>query len=559
MILYQALIKSMDTGGKEQEFQAAEEEQPLASIDRAIQTLLNAASNPDLQARVGHDLREKLLNVIAQSEQSEKAPDFVAETAQPLIEKDYNGTGYEELLRLMEMAGLLSRGTKNPWKGGGYVWEGNGMRFKEKIFGRFGQMLDTQGYEPFQIPRQLPKEIIDAICAGVVDLEKGTYWLAEVRDKVLRHSGLYANSSNDAVVSYWLANKLKSGGKVLPFRGYSRHQIIRSHADSINTKALLNSDENTECNEAYSIQETTEACEAEFQKIIRFMGTYFDEMGVAYLTVDQSNWGNKPVARKVTSFQTYAGPVRGSVRLATIYMHDTTFSSLFGLETKSPDGSVEPAHQVGYGLWEGLIIPLLEHLTDKHGLCTPPHLAAKQVIFVVRNPEEEKKAQEIIKQLDDPGRATIDTVYNKRYVKRLNSNTKKGYPLRVTFSEDGEDLMFSRRDTLKSHTLSPKEFISTVPHLLSSIAANYRKRSKEYMEAHIAEAEDMREINKLVKQQKLVTFNHCGEDDCAIEMEKKLTGEFLGHTREHQANGCCIGCGNKGKLKGLFGRRAPTP
>ena len=238
-------------------------------VRKAVDSLMTVAKDPQLDAIYRHGIYLKLRELLQGVQSAAKAPEFVDDTDSPMVEKPYDGLSYENLMKLLEQADLISRGVGKLWEGGGYVWLGNGMRIKEEIFGGFEKFLDKFGYEPFQIPSELPKKVIEAVNAGVVDLEEGTYWLAELRDGELRHSGLYANSSNDAVVSYFLANQARAGGKVLPFRGYSRHQIIRSHKDSTNTKAFLNSDENYECFEAYSIQETAEGCETEFQKIIK--------------------------------------------------------------------------------------------------------------------------------------------------------------------------------------------------------------------------------------------------------------------------------------------------
>lgn len=532
--------------------------QEQGEINHSIQNLLSIAESSCGNSAVINQIREKLQILLAELAQMEQPPDFVKETAKPLPEKPYEGADYEALMKLLEGAGIISRGVGTIWKGGGYVWLGNGMRIKEEIFGGFENVLDQSGYEPFQVPSELPREVIDAVNAGVVDLEKGTYWLAEQRDGGLRHSGLYANSSNDAVVSYFLANEARAGGKILPFKGYSRHQIIRSHKDSINTKPFLNSDENYECFEAYSIQENDEKCEEEFDAIIKMMQAYFEKLGISFLIVDQSNWGNKPVAKKVTSLQTYAGQVRGSVRLATIYKHDTTFSRLFDLSTKNQDGSKEFAHQVGYGLWEGLMVPLFDHLSDEHGLCIPPKLAACHIVFVPRDEEEENKALQTEKLLKG-FKVKIDNSYRKRFIKRLNKYRTEGVPVRITFSGNGDKILVSRRDTLKTHEMEPGELAASLPHIMESISANYVQRSKDYLGSHVARAERLDEVADLVIGQKLVIFNHCGTEECGKAMEKKMKGEFLGHLRGETAQGCCIACGQDAKRIGLFGRRAPTP
>lgn len=535
-----------------------QDEYPAEAVEEALFALSKLVANPELDYHSYRLVFELVKQLHTEISAIENFPDCVLETASPLIEKKREGIKYEPLLKLLEEARVVSRGVRNIWHGGGYVWLENGMRIKENIFGVCEKYLDNLGFKPFQIPSELPREVIDAVNEGVVNLEKGTYWLAEMIDGELQDTGLYANSSNDAVVSYYLANAARAHVKVLPFKGYSRHQIIRIHRESTVTKPFVNSDENYECFEAYSVQETSEKCEEEFQLIVSAMQEYFTQMGISYLTVDQSNWGNKPVARKVTSLQTYAAPVNGSVRLATIYKHGNTFSKLFDLSTSNPDGSREYAHQVGFGLWEGLMIPLFDHLSDEHGLCLPPKLAASHLVFILRDEDEEEKARKIAKTLGDI-RIDFDTSYKKKFIKRLNKQRRAGTPLLVTLNEDDDQLLLSRRDTLQTFTLNPNELETTLPHIFTSMEENYSSRSAQYLLDHVAKAHHNGEIEALIRKQNLVVFNHCDTETCGKEMEQKMKGEFLGHVRELPAEGSCINCGETAIKTGLFGRRAPTP
>lgn len=507
-------------------------------------------SNPDIRREIKLQL-QMWMEAVARTT---VAPDFVESMASPLPEKDRAGMEYETIMRMMETTGMISRGTGRIWEGGGYVWLPNGMRLKENVFSRFAAILDDLGYGPFQTPRVLPKAIIEAVNNGIVNLTKGTYWLAEKRDGEFRDSGRYANSTNDPVINYHLGNALRRDPNAVPFKGYGRHQIIRSHSGS--TKPFFNSDENTDLFEAYSIQETADDCEGEFELIVATMQGFFRELGVSFLTVDQSMWGNKPVAKKVTSLQAYAAPANGSVRLATMYMHDDTFARVFNV-FKKIDGKKEFAHQVGFGFWEGLFIPLLDHLSDKYGLCIPPNFAATQIVLVPTDEASELKARELVKVLGGY-RVQIDTRYSKSTQKRLKGHLEAGVPLRVTF-DDGGNVSFSRRDTLQNHSLPPAEFAEALPYVLESISQNYSKRSADYVNAHLAEASQRCQIADLVGNNSLVVFDHCGSDECGQEMERNFPGEFLGHVRDFEIGDCCIGCDQKAFKKGLIGRRAPTP
>lgn len=507
----------------------------------------------DLDPEIRAQIQIRLRTLLTQLTQAESAPSFVEDTAKPMPEKSPEGANYEGMLRLMEKTGLLSRGHGEIWEGGGYMWLADGMRLKENIFRAFAAILDGMGYGPFQSPRVLPRAIIDSVIRGIVDLTKGTYWLAEVREGEFGDSGRYANSTNDPVVNYYLGDALRTDPNAFPFKGYSRHQIIRSH--TVSRRPLINSDENTDLFEAYSIQETRERCAEEFEVIIATMQNFFRKLGISFLTVDQSMWGNKPVAKKVTSLQAYASPVRGSVRLATMYMHDDTFAKVFGV-SKGKGPQKEYAHQVGFGFWEGMFLPLLDHLSDEYGLCIPPEFAPSQIVLVPKDQASEDQALALMEKLGGY-RTKIDSDYRKPTQKRLKTHLEAGVPLRVTL-QDGK-IVFSRRDTLRNQEVSQEQFPGAVPHLFDSMHTNYAQRSRDYAQQHLAEAADTSQVEGFINDRKLVVFNHCGEDDCGKQMEKSLPGEFLGHVREFQVDGCCIGCGNEGKKKGLIGRRAPTP
>lgn len=542
-------MSRIESGSQGGEIQVREE------VREVLLGLMNNVAAGELEPKVSREVELVLESLLSKIKESRGVPDFVIQTASPLGERHKEGRDYTSTLRLMERSGIVSRGNREIWEGGGYMWMSNGMRLKENIFGAFEGVLDELGYGPFQTPRVLPKEIIDQVIAGIVDLTKGTYWLAEKRDGEFRDSGRFANSTNDPVINYHLADALKDDKTAFPFKGYSRHPMIRSH--SVARRPMVNSDENMDLFEAYSIQETREECEAEFEKIIATMQAFFERLGISFLTVDQSMWGNKPVAKKVTSLQTYAAPVRGSVRLATIYMHDDTFAKVFGVFKKGQDGKKEYAHQVGFGFWEGMFLPIIDHLSDKHGLCLPPDFAPDQLVIVPKTQDEEQRAIKLAEEMKG-FRVRVDDKYNQPTQKRMERLREKGVPLRLKFNGD-EQVTFSRRDTLKTHGLGEADLINALPHLLSSMTANYKERSRDYAQSHLVEARDTSEIAGNVQGRKLVIFNHCGTDECGQAMEKEFPGEFLGHVREFQADGCCIGCGKEARKKGLIGKRAPTP
>jgi len=531
-----------------------EKELVVQSPNEVVKNLVAELSSDE----VAHDrsaILDKIRTALASLEQVEE-PNWVSESAEPFDRVTGETMSYQRMIDILEKVGMISRG-KDVWEGGGYMWLPYGMRLKQAIFDGFAGRLDTLGYGPFQSPRILPREIIDNVISKIVDLTRGTYWLAEKRDGEFRDSGRSANSTNDPVINYHLRGEIKSGRARFPFKGYSHHQIIRSH--SVPTRPFLNSDENTDLFEAYSISETDEACELEFEVIIKTLQEYFRSLGIAFLTIDQSMWGNKPVAKKVTSLQSFVSPVKGSVRIATIYKHSDTFARAFHVATERDNGKKEYVHQVGFGFWEGLIPPLLDQLRDKYGLCLPPSIAPTQISIIPNNQRFEAVARDLAAMIGGH-KVAIDQRYNKPIQHRLKDSMVAGVPIRVTFEDDGK-IRFSRRDTLKQGSVETREFAETVPLLLKSISSNYEERARAHLVSNVKQVVNISELGTMLSQSKLATFDHCGEDECGKNMEGRFHGEFLGHVREIAVNeeSCCIGCGAVAKRTGFFGKRAPTP
>lgn len=462
----------------------------------------------------------------------------------------------------MEDAQLISRDGGQNWPGGGFVWLGYGFRLKRLMFRRLSEILEMRGYSPMQFPRVVPNSIIQAVCDNIVDLSGGTYWLSEGRSGDVQGTGRYANSTNDALLSYHLSTLSRKQGVDYPFKAYTHHQMIRYHRGR--TRPFFNSDENTDLYEAYFVSPNESDVNKEFLELTEVATQFFNDLGMSFHIVEQSMWGNKPIASAVNSLQTFSIPPSGSVRLFSIYYHGQTFSRLFNLTDGKGHGR-RPINQIGFGMWEGALLPMLDHFSDEYGFVLPSEICPHHVVILPRDENEYKTALELQSVLND-FRVHIDTRFSKRkkrlsnsrFLRALALHLKQGSPFRISFSNQNE-LRISRRDNLQVREIPLRAAKDHIRHGLLEYDVQCAERSREYLQANVRHVKDLSESNRLFNEGKMSLVPHCGFLDCAQSFEKKALGEFLGYVRDQQPSGSCIECSAIAKRYGLVGRRAPTP
>ncbi len=146
--------------------------QPSSEI---VKTLIAELSSDEVMGNRAAIL-DRIRDALASIEQKEE-PSWVSESAEPFERVTGETMSYQRMIDVFERVGIIARG-KNVWEGGGYMWLPYGMRLKKAVFDGFSRQLDDMGYGPFQSPIILPREIIDNVIRKIVDLTKGTYWLA---------------------------------------------------------------------------------------------------------------------------------------------------------------------------------------------------------------------------------------------------------------------------------------------------------------------------------------------------------------------------------------------
>jgi prolyl-tRNA synthetase len=460
-----------------------------------------------------------------------------------------------DMYRRMESAKFILM--DDEWDNGCFTFLPYGFQFKELVYRRFSKLLEDSGYSQVQIPRIVPSLVIDKLSDGLVDLRNNVFWLeGSGTSEDSRH---YLNSTSGPVWNHLLRRIIRTIDD-LPVRVYTREQIFRPHLGVKKSRPFINSDENVDLIETYAINATSEESLADFNKSLDITRAFFDDLCLHYHVIERALWGNKPVAKKVFSLETYFPELRRSLRLGTTYHHDETFSRIFDVKYLDADGGERYAHQTAFGFGERFLLALLSHQSDDDGFCIHPHFSPVQIGILPFTPQEERTARRIKEELDGY-RVDISNDYKKRLGSRDREYVLKGVPLRVRVPHSSVDKPYIiRRDNSESAVVEYGKIKEYASSMLGEIEKNLRSKSRDILESNTIRAYSEDELAEGLSDWNLVKFDWCGSPECGKTLESRYPGEVLGHFVYETAeeNGCIV-CGSASDRIGLYGRRCPSP
>jgi prolyl-tRNA synthetase len=446
---------------------------------------------------------------------------------------------------LADLEVRLKRANFIDTQGDAVLWLGDGMSWKNKIYDQFLTRLHDHGFQQLQLPRIVPTSILDQVAERFMDFRNGVFRLAEHDGDDWKTREQYLNSTSDPVLNHYL----KSRPDLLPLKAYVREQLFRPQSRA--QRPLLITEEYGDIIEAYDINTTTKACNEAMERAASMLKEFIDETGLAAVAVDQPLWGNKPVATRVVSLQTYHPFLKRAMRNGSAYQHNTTFSDIFGVADKHG----VRAHQVGFGFGERLLPTILSHHGDQHGLAIMPSVAPVQAAIIPYREEDIPRARRVAEALGL--RSRVDDHFNSSLQQRLYRHLQSGVPLRVSIHGEG-DIEYSRRDTFGRAKVNEERLEGTLNDVLLGITHSYRERSLTKLHENIAEAGSLLELTKVLNERKLALIPFCGTKSCGTTLEASYVGEVLGALIGPGKTEDCIGCGVPG-VATLYGRRAPNP
>ena len=255
-----------------------------------------------------------------------------------------------------------------------------------------------------------------------------------------------------------------------------------------------------------------------------------------------------------------------ALQAGTSHFLGQNFAKAFDVKFADKDNKLEYVWASSWGVSTRLIGALVMAHSDDDGLIIPPKLAPIQVVIVPIYKGEEQKKQidekvfDLVKALKESGVSVkYDDNDNARPGWKFAEYEMKGVPVRIAVG--ARDLAnnvveIARRDTKEKFNATIDGLADTVVKLLDEIQLSIYNKAKNYRDSHIATANTIDELVKLLDENGGFVSAHWDGSPETEEKIKDLTKATIRCIPQNNPleEGVCILSGKSSKQRVLFAR-----
>ncbi|NIO21930.1 MAG: proline--tRNA ligase [Candidatus Aenigmarchaeota archaeon] len=238
------------------------------------------------------------------------------------------------------------------------------------------------------------------------------------------------------------------------------------------------------------------------------------------------------------------------------------FAKAFDIRFLDKNGEKKHACQTSWGFSTRMLGAVTMVHGDDKGLVLPPRVAPIQIIIVpiydnLTKKKVLKEGGKLKKKLENKFDVHFDDrdVYSPGW--KFNEWELKGVPLRMEIGPRDirkKQVVLVRRDTGGKKPVKEKDIVKSIEKTLDAIQENLYKNAKEFLSDNTKVARTFKELEKLIKNKKMVEAYWCGDEKCEEKIKEK-TGATIRCIKEESAKkeGKCI-CGKRSRTIAYFAK-----
>lgn len=461
----------------------------------------------------------------------------------------------EWYLDILEKADLVD--SRYPIKGLSVI-RPYGFQIRKQALKIYRDLVEKE-HEELLFPTLIPESELAKEGEHVKGFEDEVYWITH-GGKTPLNEKLALRPTSESVMypmfSLWVRSHID-----LPMKYF---QVVNTFRyETKHTRPIIRVREIQTFAEAHTIHAYKEEAEEQIQTGIQIFKELFDSMGIPYTISKRPEWDTFPGAEYTMAMDVLM-PSGRTLQIGTVHNLGQTFSKTYDIIFENKEGEHEHAYQTCYGISGRILAALFGIHGDEKGLKLPPKIAPNQItlipiLFKKGREEVLNKCKEIKEQLEKSNIRVNTDDREIRPGKKFFDWEIKGTPLRLELGPrdlENNKVIIVRRDTVEKTELPLDDNLTdNIQKILNDITENLRNTAWETQKNHIKNADKIEEINQLIKEKNMVTFDWCGEKECGKQIEEKTDIDLLGTLEENNdEQTTCIHCGKPAKHKALIAK-----
>ena len=461
---------------------------------------------------------------------------------------------------ILEEASIID--SRYPIKGMS-VWLPKGFKLRKHIIEPLKKLLDKD-HEEVLFPLLVPEDELAKEGIHVKGFEDEVYWVTHGGQKELNKKLAIRPTSETAMYpmfSLWVRSHID-----LPMKFY---QVVNTFRyETKHTRPLIRVREITTFKEAHTVHTTKKGADEQVKEAIKIYKEFFDTLAIPYLLSKRPIWDKFPGADYTMAFDTLM-PDGKTLQIGTVHNLGQTFAKTFDITYETAESTHDYVYQTCYGLSDRVIASVIGIHGDEKGLRLPPQIAPNQVtiipiIFKKGGEEVLNKCEEIKSSLESNNIRTSMDTRDIRPGKKFYEWELNGSPIRIELGPrdlENNKAVIVRRDNLEKVEIDlESDYVSKIEEMFKEISENMKNQVWKKMNDSIISTKSLDNVNELIKDEKVVSFTWCGNEECGKVIEEITEIDILG-TQSENSDYCkdidgskCIHCGKEGKYTALMAK-----
>lgn len=314
--------------------------------------------------------------------------------------------------------------------------------------------------------------------------------------------------------------------------------------------------------EGHTVYASKEEAEKEKDDVIKIYDKVCREFMALPSLIGRKTEKEKFAGAEYTISMEFYMPNGKSIQGPDFHYDGQKFAKAYDIQFLNKNEKKEYAYQNTFAITTRMLGVMFAIHSDDKGLIIPPKIANNKIVIIPIFDDKNKKeilkeAKKIFNELKE-----FNPIFDDREEYRpgykFNEYELKGIPIRIEIGKrdiDNSSAILIRRDNGKKESIKLKDLRKNISDVLEDIQKNLLKKAEKMLKEAVVSADNFYELEKNIKEKKIVLVNLCSSVECEENLKFKTNGaKVLNIDEGKKVNRKCIMCSKKADYVGRVGK-----